>query len=90
MAEAPDPGKAPAPPSKVLKGPARGSTVSPEDDYIWENSLDALTAGAGKPQVRAGVLRILSTLPEVTVTRTTPGGQPTLTQRAGAPALPGK
>jgi hypothetical protein len=89
MAEAPDPGHAPAPPSKVLKGPARGSTVSPEDDYIWENSMDALIAGSGKPQVRAGVLRILSTLREVTVTSTTTGGQPTLTLRASAPAMPG-
>jgi hypothetical protein len=89
MAEAPDPGKAPAPPGKVLKGPARGSTVSPEDDYIWENSMDALVAGSGNPQVRAGVLRILSTLREVTVTNTTTGGQPTLTLRAAAPAMPG-
>jgi hypothetical protein len=89
MAEAPDPGRAPAPPSKVKKGPAAGSTVSPEDDYIWENSQDALIAGSGNPQVRAGVLRILSTLPEVTVTSTTTNGQPTLTLRAGAPAMPG-
>jgi hypothetical protein len=35
------------------------------------------------------VLRILSTLPEVTVTTTTTGGQPTLTLRAAAPAMPG-
>jgi hypothetical protein len=89
MAEAPDPGHAPAPPSKVLKGPDRGSTVSPEDNYIWSDSLDALAAGAGNPQVRAGVLRILSTLREVTVTSTTTSGQPTLTLRAAAPAMPG-
>jgi hypothetical protein len=89
MAEAADPGHAPAPPSKVKKGPARGSTVSPEDNYIWGNSLDALLAGSGNPQVRAGVLRILSTLREVTVTSTTTGGQPTLTLRASAPAMPG-
>jgi hypothetical protein len=89
MAEAPDPGKSPAAPSKVKKGPAAGSTVSPEDNWIWENSQDALIAGSGDPQVRAGVLRILSTLPEVTVTSTTTGGQPTLTLRAAAPAMPG-
>jgi hypothetical protein len=89
MAEAADPGHAPAPPSKVKKGPARGSAVSPEDNYIWGNSLDALIAGSGKPQVRAGVLRILSTLREVTVTSTTTDGQPTLTLRASAPAMPG-
>jgi len=58
------------------------------DNYIWENSLDALTAGSGQPQVRAGVLRILSTLPEVAVTSTTTSGQPTLTLRASAPAAP--
>jgi len=89
MAEAADPGHAPAPPSQVLKGPAQGSTVSPEDNYIWENSQDALIAGSGNPKVRAGVLRILSTLHEVTVTSTTTDGQPTLTLRAGAPAMPG-
>jgi hypothetical protein len=37
----------------------------------------------------SGLLRILSTLPEVTVTSTTTGGQATLTLRAGAPAMPG-
>jgi hypothetical protein len=59
------------------------------DNYLWENSLDALTAGAGNPRVRIGVLRLLSTLPEVTVTNTTTGGQPTLTLTAGSPAFPG-
>jgi hypothetical protein len=39
--------------------------------------------------VRAGVLRILSTLRDVTVTNTTTNSQPTLTLRAGAPAMPG-
>jgi hypothetical protein len=34
MAEAADPGHAPAPPRTVKKGPAAGSTVSPEDNYI--------------------------------------------------------
>ena len=59
------------------------------DNYLWANSLDALTMGAGNPQVRVGVLRLLSTLPEVTVTNTTTGGQPTLTLTAGSPAFPG-
>ena len=45
----------------------------------WTNSLDALLAGAGRPDVRAGVLRILSTVPDVTVTQTTTDGKPTLT-----------
>ena len=35
------------------------------------------------------MLRLLSTLLEVTVTNTTTGGQPTLTLTAGSPAFPG-
>ena len=50
-------------------------------DYnsTWSNSLDALIAGAGRPDVRAGVVRILSSLPTVTVSSTTTDGKPTLT-----------
>lgn len=54
------------------------------DNYAWEDSLDALTAGAGDPQVRAGVLQILATIPGVTVTQGTSDGQPTLVLTAGA------
>ena len=54
------------------------------DNWAWENSLDALIAGSGQPQVRAGVLRILATLPGVTVTSGTTGGQPTLVLTSGA------
>jgi hypothetical protein len=54
------------------------------DNYVWENSQDALIAGAGNPQVRAGVLRLLSLLPDVTITNGTANGQPTLTLTAGA------
>jgi hypothetical protein len=54
------------------------------DNYVWENSQDALIAGAGNPQVRAGVLRLLSLLPDVTITHGTANGQPTLTLTAGA------
>ena len=57
------------------------------DNYAWEDSQDALVAGAGQPDVRAGVLRILATLPGVTVTRGTSGGQPTLELTAGTPEL---
>jgi hypothetical protein len=56
------------------------------DNYVWNNSVDALSAGAGNPQVRAGVLRLLSTIPEVTVAHSRTAGQPTLTLTAG-PAL---
>lgn len=59
------------------------------DNYIWEDSEDALQAGAGNPQVRAGVLRILSTLPGITVTHTEVAGQPALAITAsGNPDLP--
>jgi hypothetical protein len=55
---------------------------------IWENSLDTLVAGAANPLVRAGVLRLLSTMDEVTVKRTRTDGQPSITITASAPALP--
>lgn len=58
------------------------------DNEIWENSLDALQAGAGQPEVRAGVLRLLSTLPEVTVRSTDVNGAAMLTLTATAPAMP--
>ena len=56
------------------------------DNYVWNNSVDALTQAGGNPQIRAGVLRLLSTLPEVTVENSTTHGTPTLTLTAG-PAL---
>lgn len=58
------------------------------DNYIWMDSMDTLIEGAGNPDVRLGVLRILSTLSEVAVTNTTTNGQPTITLTASAPALP--
>jgi hypothetical protein len=53
------------------------------DNYVWNNSVDALSSGAGDPRVRAGVLRLLSTISGVTVTHSTTGGQSTLTLTAG-------
>jgi hypothetical protein len=59
------------------------------DNYVWEDSEEALQAGAGNPQVRAGVLRILSTLPGITVTTTEVAGQAALALTAtGTPDLP--
>jgi hypothetical protein len=49
------------------------------DNYVWENSQDALIAGSGNPQVRAGVLHLVSLLPGINVTRGSVDGQPTLT-----------
>jgi hypothetical protein len=57
------------------------------DNYVWVNSEDALIAGSGNPQVRAGVLRLMSLLPGVTVTRATVDGQPALALTAGAAEL---
>lgn len=62
--------------------PKNSKPLTPErqaDNEIWSNSLDALNAGAGNPQARVGVLRLLSTVPDVTVTPATTDGQSTLT-----------
>jgi hypothetical protein len=57
------------------------------DGAVWENSEDALVAGSGNPQVRAGVLRLMSALPGIAVADGTADGQPTLTLTAGAAEL---
>jgi len=54
------------------------------DNYVWEDSEDALVVGSGNPQVRAGVLRLVSMLPGVSVTHGTVDGQPALTLTASA------
>jgi hypothetical protein len=54
------------------------------DNWVWEDSQGALTAGSGNPQVRAGVLRLVSALPDITVTHGTVDGQPALTLTSGA------
>ena len=101
MADAPDPSnvisrtETPADRASIAaKLAARGEKdVNPDDsgtlfdNWAWENSQDALIAGSGDPQVRAGVLRILATLPGVTVTGGTSGGQPTLVLTAGTQEL---
>lgn len=53
------------------------------NNAVWNNSADALSAGAGNPRVRAGVLRLLSTIPGVTVTDSKVDGQSALTLTAG-------
>ncbi|GAA4616540.1 hypothetical protein GCM10023195_73560 [Actinoallomurus liliacearum] len=57
------------------------------ENFIWTNSLDALVAAPENPQVRAGVLRILASMPHVKVTKTTTAGQPTLTLADSWPNL---
>ena len=57
------------------------------DSLIWMNSLDALTAAPENAKVRAGVLAIMATMPNVKVTHTTTAGQPTLTLADSWPKL---
>jgi hypothetical protein len=45
------------------------------DNYLWMNCMNALEGGAGRPDVRAGAMLALSTLPDVKVTQTTLSGQ---------------
>jgi hypothetical protein len=54
------------------------SVISQEDGMIWDNGMDALTAGAGNPQVRAGVLKLFATIPQITTGTGTLNGQQTL------------
>jgi len=70
--------------AQVTNMPAGGIQI---DNYVWENCEDALVAGSGNPQVRAGVLRLVSALPGIAVTHGTADGQPTLTLTAGAAEL---
>ncbi|GIJ11878.1 hypothetical protein ACFFMR_16390 [Micromonospora andamanensis] len=70
------------------KGVASPSPLTDEDreniaaNHLWVTSVDVLSAGGGDPKVRAGVLRLISTIPDVTVVDSTTGGQPTLTLTA--------
>lgn len=98
MADAPDPSHVISPTAtasdrraRAAKEAATGQRLEGNlfDNWVWENSQDALIAGSGDPQVRAGVLQILATLPGVTVTNGTSGGQPTLVLTAGSPELGG-
>jgi hypothetical protein len=85
MACAPDTTPVPAWLSAQVKDMSAGGLQI--DIYVWENCEDALVAGSGNPQVRAGVLRLVSALPGITVTRGTVDGQPALTLTAGAAEL---
>ncbi|GAA4571551.1 hypothetical protein [Planotetraspora kaengkrachanensis] len=53
------------------------------NNHLWINSVDALARGAANPKIRAGVLRLISTIPAVTVKDSTTDGKPTLTLTAG-------
>jgi hypothetical protein len=68
-------------------GESQDADTSLYDNWVWEDSQDAIIAGSGEPDVRAGVLRILATLPGVTVTNGTSDGEPTLVLTAGTPEM---
>ena len=85
MAWAPDATPVPAWLSAQVKNMSAGGLQI--DNYVWEGCEDALIVGSGNPQVRAGVLRLVSALPGITVTHGTVDGQPTLTLTAGAGEL---
>jgi hypothetical protein len=65
------------------------------DNYVWVNSQGALAAGAGNAEIRAGVLRVLTTVSGMTFRTATTAGQPTLivteaTTDPGASGDPGQ
>jgi hypothetical protein len=66
-----------------LKMPTGQALQDQINNSLWTNSTDALNWAGGDPAIRAGVLRLLSSIPEVTVTKSTTGGRPTLTIKAG-------
>jgi hypothetical protein len=72
-----------------LKMPTGKALQAIIDNRVWDNSVQALTAGGGNPEVRAGVLRLLSTISAVTVADSTTGGVHTLTITAGPEVLGG-
>ena len=59
------------------------------DNWVWSDATDALEAGAGNPQVRAGVLRLLSTVSGIVVTHGTLDRQPTLVVTEVTPGADG-
>jgi hypothetical protein len=54
------------------------AVMSVHDSMIWDNGMDALLAGAGNPQVRAGVLKLFAAIPQITTSNGTLNGQPTV------------
>ncbi|HEY3613610.1 MAG TPA: hypothetical protein VGK92_07895 [Gaiellales bacterium] len=63
------------------KIPPAHTPLTPEEHtngMIWSNALQAMLAGGSRPDVRAGVLKLLATIPAVTVTPGTSDGHATL------------
>ncbi|MET7816866.1 hypothetical protein [Micromonospora zamorensis] len=81
---------------KQKGGNAKPKPYSPQavqrhfDNALWTYSTQALSAGDGNTQVRAGVLRLLSTISAVSVKNSTTHGKATLTIIAGPEAFGGE
>ncbi|MBM0277411.1 hypothetical protein [Micromonospora tarensis] len=81
---------------KQKGGDAKPKPYSPQavqrhfDNALWTYSTQALSAGDGNTQVRAGVLRLLSTIPAVSVKDSTTHGKATLTITAGPEVFGGE
>jgi hypothetical protein len=65
-----------------IKGVRGGVVGNTTDNWVWNNSMDALIAGAGDPAVRAGVLRLLGQMPDVAIKEGTFKGQAVFTLTA--------
>lgn len=76
-----DPQPRPRPTGKDLEDGING--------VLWSNSFRALAVGAANPEVRAGVLRLLSTIPDVKVDKAIVNGQPVLNLTAGSALFAG-
>ena len=50
------------------QAPAARAQATIDDNHIWIGAMDALLAGAGRKDVRAGVMRLLATIDAVKVT----------------------
>lgn len=74
-------------PPKLPKSLTPAQKQEQTDNLIWMNATDALTAEPENPQVRAGVLRLMATMPNVKVAHTSTAGQPTLTLSDSWPLL---
>jgi hypothetical protein len=71
------------------KPPTAAQRKEITDNHIWTNAVDALIAAPENTQVRAGVLRIMASMPKVRVTKTTTAGQPALRLADGWPTAGG-
>jgi hypothetical protein len=63
--------------------PADYEGQSEVDNTLWVACNNALSWAGSDPRIREGVLRLLSTLPEVTVVNSNTKGEPTLTITGG-------